>query len=191
MLPGNYTVRLLVDGAVVQDTKFLVKKDPRSSATPADLVAQYKLAMQIRDRTTDANDAVRTVRNVREQTVARSKEVGAVSAQYATLIKALDAKISELEAKIYQVKNRSGQDPLNYPIKVNNQIAALAGVVGGADARPTKQSYVVFDLLTKELEVYLVDLRKAWKEMLPPIDEILKKHGKPPIDVKPEKGPRA
>jgi photosystem II stability/assembly factor-like uncharacterized protein len=185
ILPGAYTVRLVVDGGAAQESKFIVKKDPRSKATPADLVAQYKLAMQIRDRTTDANDAVRTVRNVRDQTVARSKEVGADSAQYATLIKALDAKISELEAKIYQVKNRSGQDPLNYPIRVNNQIAALGGVVGGTDARPTKQSYQVFDVLTKELEVYLVELRKAWKEMLPPIDEILKKHGKPAIEVKP------
>jgi hypothetical protein len=185
VLPGNYTVRLLVDGALVQESKFLVRKDPRSSATPADLVAQYKLLMQIRDRTTDANDAVRTVRNVRSQVVARSRQVGADSAQYAMLIKALDLKISELEAKIYQVKNQSGQDPLNYPIRVNNQIAALAGVVGSTEARPTKQSYVVFDTLTKELEVYLVDLRQAWKDMLPPIDEILKKHGHPAVEVKP------
>ncbi|MBL0173222.1 MAG: glycosyl hydrolase [Gemmatimonadaceae bacterium] len=185
ILPGTYTVRLMVDGATAQESKFAVKKDPRSDATPADLVAQYKLAMQIRDRTTDANDAVRTVRYVRDQTVKRSKEVGADSARYAALIKSLDTRISEIEAKIYQVKNRSGQDPLNYPIRVNNQIAALAGVVGSADARPTKQSVQVFDILTKELEVYLVDLRAAWKDLLPPIDEILKKHGLPAIEVKP------
>jgi hypothetical protein len=184
VLPGNYAVRLLVDGAPVSETKLLVKKDPRSDATAADLVAQYKMLMQIRDRTTDANDAVRTVRYVRSQAVSRSKEVGADSAQYAKLVKALDAKISEMEAQIYQVKNQSGQDPLNYPIKVNNQIAALAGVVGSTEARPTKQSVVVYDTLSKELEVYLVELRKAYKELLPPIDEILKKHGLPAIEVK-------
>ncbi len=184
VLPGTYTVRLLVDGGTAQEAKFVVKADPRAKATPADLIAQYKLAMQIRDRTTDANDAVRTVRYVRDQAVARSKQVGADSARYATLIKSLDTRISEIEAKIYQVKNRSGQDPLNYPIKVNNQIAALAGVVGSTDARPTKQSYQVFDILTKELEGYLVELRAAWKELLPPIDEILKKHGQPAIEVK-------
>ncbi len=181
--PGTYAVRLMVDGAQAGEAKFLVKKDPRSDATPADLVAQYKLLMQIRDRTTDANDAVRTVRSVRNQVAARASSVGADSAQYAVLMKALDLRISELEAKIYQVKNQSGQDPLNYPIKVNNQIAALAGVVGSTEARPTKQSYVVFDTLTKELEVYLVDLRRAWKDMLPPIDEILRKHGHPAIEV--------
>jgi len=60
----------------------------------------------------------------------------------------------------------------------------LAGVVGSTEARPTKQSVVVYDTLSKELEVYLVELRKAYKELLPPIDEILKKHGLPAIEVK-------
>jgi len=185
VLPGTYSVRMLVDGALVQESKFTVKKDPRSTATPTDLIAQYKLLMQIRDRTTDANDAVRTVRSVRDQAMKRSAAVGADSAKYAALVKTLDTRISELEAKIYQVKNQSGQDPLNYPIKVNNQIAGLAGVVGSTEARPTKQSYQVFEILTKELEVYLVDLRTAWKDLLPPIDDILKKHGHPAIEVKP------
>ena len=184
VLPGNYSVRLLVDGAPVADSKLLVKKDPRSNATAADLVAQYRMMMQIRDRTTDANDAVRTVRHVRSQAVSRSTQVGADSANYAQLVKSLDAKISGMEAQIYQVKNQSGQDPLNYPIKVNNQIAALAGVVGSTEARPTRQSVVVFDTLSKELEVYLVQLRTAYKDMLPAIDEILKKHGHPAIEVK-------
>jgi photosystem II stability/assembly factor-like uncharacterized protein len=188
--PGNYTVRLLVDGAPAGDTKLVVRKDPRSDATPADLVAQYKLLIAIRDRTTDANDAVRTVRNVRQQAVSRMNAVGADSARYAQLVKDLDAKISAMEAEIYQVKNQSGQDPLNFPIKVNNQIAALAGVVGSAEARPTKQSQQVFAQLTKELEGYLVELRKHYKELLPPIDEILKKHGHPAIEVKPADTPQ-
>jgi photosystem II stability/assembly factor-like uncharacterized protein len=190
IIPGTYTVRLLVDGAPAGESKLTVKKDPRSTATPADLVAQYKLLMAIRDRTTDANDAVRTVRHVRNQAKARMTQVGADSAKYAQLVTQLDTKISAMEAEIYQVKNQSGQDPLNYPIKVNNQIAALAGVVGSSEARPTRQSQQVFDLLTKELEGYLVELRKAYQELIPPIDEILKKHGHPAIEVKPADTPQ-
>jgi photosystem II stability/assembly factor-like uncharacterized protein len=184
ILPGNFTVRLLVDGQSLGDARLVVKKDPRSGATGADLVAQYKLLMQIRDRTTDANDAVRTVRYVRQQAVEKMNAVGSDSARYATLVKDLDQKISAMEAEIYQVKNQSGQDPLNYPIKVNNQIAALSGVVASTEARPTRQSQQVFDLLTKELEGYLVELRKTYKDLIPAIDEIRKKHGHPAIEVK-------
>ena len=160
-------------------------KDPRSDATPADLLAQYKLLMKVRDRTTDANDAVRTVRNVRNQLDEQAKALGADSAAFRPLAKALDSKASEIEAKIYQVKNQSGQDPLNYPIRVNNQMAALAGVIGSTEARPTKQSIEVFDILDKELEGYLVELREVWKTYLPPVDAYLKAHGKQPIQVKP------
>ncbi len=185
ILPGTYTVRLVVDGAPAQEATLLVKKDPRSDATPADLVAQYQLLMQIRDRTTDANDAVRTVRWVRTQLEERARDLGADSAAFRPLAGRLEARIGEVEAKIYQVRNQSGQDPLNFPIKVNNQIAALAGVVGSTEARPTKQSYVVFDTLTKELEGYLVELREAWRTLLPPVDDFLKARGKPPIEVAP------
>ncbi|MEO7521649.1 MAG: glycosyl hydrolase, partial [Gemmatimonas sp.] len=182
--PGTYSVRLLVDGVSVGDTKFLVKKDPRSNATPADLIAQYKLLMKVRDRTTDANDAVRTVRYVRAQLDARAKDLGRDSVAFRALAKALDAKASEIEAMVYQVKNQSGQDPLNYPIRVNNQIAALAGVIGSTEARPTKQSIEVFNILGKELEGYLVQLRQVWKDLLPPVDAFLKERGKAPIEVK-------
>jgi hypothetical protein len=186
VIPGTYTVRLIVDGGTPQDAKFIVKKDPRTNATQADLIAQYKLLMQVRDRTTDANDAVRTVRYVRAQLGDRMKDMSAAdSAAFKPLSAALDAKITEIEALVYQVKNQSGQDPLNYPIRVNNQIAAMSGVIGSTEARPTKQSIEVFGILDKELEVYLVSLRKAWKELLPPVDAFLKQKGKAPIEVKP------
>jgi len=131
------------------------------------------------------------VRHVRDQANAARTKVGADSVRYAELVQALDQKISAMEAEIYQVKNQSSQDPLNFPIKVNNQIAALAGVVGSTEARPTKQSQVVFDQLTKELEGYLVELRKAYQTLLPPIDELRKKHNQPAIEVKPQATPRA
>ena len=183
--PGTYSVRLIVDGAPAGDARFVVRKDPRSNATPADLIAQYKLLMKVRDRTTDANDAVRTVRYVRSQLDARAAELGPDSIAFRPLARALDAKASEIEALIYQVKNQSGQDPLNYPIRVNNQIAALAGVIGSTEARPTRQSIEVFTILDKELEGYLVQLRQVWKDLLPPVDNFLKEKGKAPIEVKP------
>ena len=73
---------------------------------------------------------------------------------------ALKDRLSAPEGEIYQVRNRSGQDPLNFPIKLNNKIAALLGVVMSGDYRPTDQSYEVFAILTAELQVQL-DLLKG------------------------------
>jgi hypothetical protein len=93
---------------------------------------------------------------------------------------ALSAQLSAPEAEIYQVKNQSGQDPLNYPIRLNNKIAALAGVAASADARPTNQTREVFRILTAELDAQLTRLDAALR-LLPEINADLKAAGQKEI----------
>ena len=152
--PGTYTVRLTA-GDKTETQTFQVLIDPRSGATQADLDAQYAFLVQVRDRTTEANNAVRTIRNVKTQLADRRARAGSRGAALERLAGTLEAQLSGVEEQIYQVKNRSGQDPLNYPIRLNNQLAALAGVAASAEARPTAQSYEVFKLLSADLDVQL------------------------------------
>ena len=89
-------------------------------------------------------------------------------------------KLGTNERDIYQVQNQSSQDPLNFPIKLNNKIAALAGVASG-EYRPTKQTYATFDSLTKDLRVRLTGVKTSLDEMLPKINALLKAAGLEPI----------
>jgi enamine deaminase RidA (YjgF/YER057c/UK114 family) len=76
------------------------------------------------------------------------------------------AKLTDIEGEIYQYRNQSSQDPLNYPIKLNNKLAALAGVVGSTDARPTDSSYQVYQVykeLSSRLEAQLSTLETIIK----------------------------
>jgi hypothetical protein len=159
--PGSYTVRLTVgDKTETRTMKLLI--DPRSGASQADLDEQFNFLIQIRDRTSEANNAVRTIRNVKAQL--KQRLAAAPSGRSAALKRLSDAltdQLSAVEGEIYQVKNQSGQDPLNYPIKLNNQIAALSGVVAGTEAKPTSQSYQVFKLLSAALDEQLAKLKTA------------------------------
>jgi hypothetical protein len=179
-LPGNYSVRLNVNGqSYVQP--FTLVKDPRTSATTADLREQFDFLMRIRDKTSQANDAVKTIRNVKAQLADRAKRItGTNSDTFRHAAEDLTSRLSAVESEIYQVKNQSSQDPLNYPIKLNNKIAALAGVVGGVDARPTSQSYVVFTDLSGQLDVQVQAMRAALGA-LPSINATLKLAGLPEI----------
>src|SRR5207247_11066219 len=101
----------------------------------------FDLLMKISGRVSAANDAVRRIREVREQlegaaTRARGLpgDAGKRSAQQADSI---TGRLAAGAEAIYQVKNRSSQAPLDYPYRLNNKIAALAGVVGSADAAAT------------------------------------------------------
>src|SRR5260370_10165097 len=139
--------------------QFTLLPDPRVKGAPADYQAQFDLLMKISGRVSAANDAVRRIREVREQldgaaTRARGLpgDAGKRIAQQADSIKGRLAAVGEA---IYQVKNRSSQDPLNYPIRLNNKIAALAGVLASADAAPTAQSVQAVDELAAVLRLQL------------------------------------
>jgi hypothetical protein len=180
VLPGTYTVRMTVNGQSYQQPLNVVK-DPRSAASDADLREQFNFLMRIHDKTNQANDAVKTIRSVKAQLADRAGRMPPdKSAAFAANTKVFTDQLSAIEREIYQVKNQSGQDPLNYPIRLNNKIAALSGVVGGTDARPTSQSYTVFNDLSGQLDRQLSAMRGSFI-ILSPINASLKAQGLPPI----------
>jgi photosystem II stability/assembly factor-like uncharacterized protein len=183
-VPGNYKVRLTV-GDWSQTREFAVRGDPRLKTTPAEYQQQFDLLMKIRDRVSAANDAVRRIREVRDQidgaaTRARGLpgDAGERIAQQADSIK---GRLAAVEQAIYQVQNRSSQDPLNYPIRLNNKIAALAGVVASADAAPTAQSVQVFDELAAALQVQLDRLKAVLDAEVPAFNRLVKESDVPAI----------
>jgi hypothetical protein len=147
--PAAYAVRLTV-GEHSQTQPFNVVRNPAGSATDADLMEQFTLASQITDRLSAANGAVVRLRSLKEQiknrldqtSDARIKRAGADLAN----------RLTGIEGEIYQHRNRSSQDPLNFPIRLNNKLASLKSVVESGDARPTDQAYAVFKELSARLD---------------------------------------
>jgi len=180
--PGTYTVRMTVGDRPPQTQTFVVKKDPRSDATNADLVAQHEFLIRIRDQVTRANDAVRTIRNVKYQLDdRRGKLTGEAATSFGALATAFADSLSAVEGEIYQVKNRSGQDPLNYPIKLNDQIGGLAGFASGGDRRPPPQAIEVYDTLIPQLDRQMARLKRAMDTQLPRVNAALKAAGETEI----------
>jgi hypothetical protein len=90
--------------------------------------------------------------------------------------------LTAVEEEIYQVRNRSNQDPLNYPIKLNNKIAALSGVIESADNKPTDQTYEVFKELSSLLEKQLQQKEATLKAELARVNSALRRERLDPID---------
>ena len=184
--PGEYQVRLMVDGTPVATQRFALRKDPRTTATPADLAAQFAFLLNVRDRTTAANDAVKTIRWVKSQLDDREKKLtGQAKSDFQSQAAPLRAELSVVEDSVYQTKNRSGQDPLNYPIRLNNKIAALAGVAGSAEAAPTRQTTAVYGVLSTQLDGELRQMKKTLDARLPVVNGTLRKAGLPAIVARP------
>ena len=156
-VPGNYQVRFTGGGKTVTEN-FELKLDPRvNDVTIADMQEKFNLSIQIRDQVTRANDAVIKIRAIKEKINAEAAaKKTAVSKANAALL----AELSIVEENIYQVRNQSSQDPLNFPIKLNNKMAALMRVVESGDYKPTAGSYKVFGELKAELDMEINHLDK-------------------------------
>ncbi len=188
--PGQYTARITANG-VTRTTDFAIGLDPRlgqDGITLEDLREQFALSTRIRDKVTEANTAVVAIRNLRDQVNDRLQKIPPRrKAEIQKLADSLLTPLAAIEGQIYQVRNRSSQDPLNYPIMLNNKIAALAGVVESADHKPTAQSYEVFTELSSDLDAQLAELRKTLATELPRLNTALKRERLAPVnpDAKP------
>ncbi len=180
--PGTYTVRFSAGVNPVQTAPVKVVPPPRSTATEADLVEKFKLLTKIRDTVSAANNAVRTVRNVRYQVDSLRKVLtGEQKAAFEKEANILMDSTKKVEEILYQTKNEAGQDPLNFPIKLNNQIGAISGFLQNADRRPPPQAYEVWNTLAPQLNTELIRLKKQIALLLPRVNATLKAAGKGPI----------
>jgi photosystem II stability/assembly factor-like uncharacterized protein len=181
-LPGTYTARLTVADKPYSVT-FEVRPDPRVQAKPADLAKQFELAGEIARRTGQANDAVNQMRDLRTQLAelkdryekdARAKDVLAAA-------EALEKKFALVEEEIAQTKSKASEDPLNYPVRVNNKLLLLQQTVESADAAPTEQSYAVFDGLSKQLDGALQQWKQIFSADVPALNALIQKSNLPLI----------
>jgi photosystem II stability/assembly factor-like uncharacterized protein len=185
--PGTYSVRLSVNGKPISTQSFKLLPDPRSKGvTSTDYAEQFALLMKIRDRFSEANDAVKTIRHVKsELTDRRGRLPAAQQATFGTAAMALEQALSQVEDSLYQTQAHASEDPLNYPIRLNNKIGALMGVVGSADGRPTQQSYAVFTELSQQLDRELAILKRTLDMGLPRVNAMLHGANLPEIQAKP------
>jgi photosystem II stability/assembly factor-like uncharacterized protein len=183
--PGQYSVRLTADGRT-QTAPLSVERNPwYEGVTEADVVAQFEFSTRVRDKVTEANDAVIAIRRVKAQVEDRLKK--SEDSRLKTAGDRLVTNASAVEENIYQVRNRSNQDPLNFPIKVNNRLANLMSMAERGDGRPVNNMHEIFDILTTELKGYTDRLEQVWVTDLAAVNAELARLNLAPIDSNCEK----
>jgi hypothetical protein len=182
MPPGTYQVKLTVDGKPLTQN-FEIKPDPRVTTTLADYAKQLELSLKIRDKLSETHNAIIQIRDVRRQVEDLLKRVAGqpnfkVVNDAGT---ALNRNLTAIEEALYQTRNQSNQDPLNYPIRLNNKLAALQGTVESGDYRPTAQAVAVFKELSGRLDKEMARLDAAVKTDLAEFNGKLTAAGLEPV----------
>ncbi len=155
-IPGNYKVSLNINGEE-QSQPFTILADPRAESTLADMQKQFEFIKDVNKTMDEAHKSIKKIRNI-------NKQLGAFQKQYkddenvkelVEKAKALEEQLSNIEKELYQTKNRSGQDPLNFPIRLTNKLGHLNSLVRMGDFAPTEQDIAVKNELTGKIETQL------------------------------------
>ena len=158
-LPGDYKVTLKV-GDVEKTQGFTILKNPISETTLADAKAQFDFINDINDKVTEIHKALKNIKKVRDQINTLKKSIKDQE-KHKELLDFADMLVKDLtavEEALYQTKSKSRQDPLNFPIRLNNKLAHLNSLTRIGTYRPTQQAIDFKNEISKEIDAELAKL---------------------------------
>jgi photosystem II stability/assembly factor-like uncharacterized protein len=182
VLPGTYQAKLTV-GDQSAAAPFEVRQDPRTSASAADLKSQYDFAMSVHDKVSQVNEQIARIREVRRGLTDVKKRAGTAKESKPIVDAAndLDKKMTAVEEALYQTKNKSSQDPLNYPIRLNDKLAGVGDSAMSGFYAPTAQQIAVRDALVVQIDAELAKLKTIWDADLAAFNKLVKESAVPAI----------
>ncbi len=186
VVPGVYQIKLTVKGRS-QTASLEVKADPRiqNQVTAAGLQDQLELAYKLRQDIDALHRAVNQIRSLRGNLQTLEKWAGADSSSSVVIAaaKALDQKMSPVEASLIQVKMKSSEGNLGYPNMLNEQYASFNDLIQGVDQSPTAQQLLVYNDLHERLIAELAKWQQIQSADVPALNDLMRKNGVPTLSV--------
>jgi len=157
-IPGKYIVKLNVNGTDYEQ-QYTVVPDPRAEASVADLQAQFDFIIDVNKTVDKAHKSIKKIRNINDQLKAFTTQYKDDKSlkELREKAKKLSDSLESVEKALYQTQNKSGQDPLNFPIKLTNKLAHLNSLVSMGNFGPTDQDVAVKKELTEKINTQLAE----------------------------------
>jgi photosystem II stability/assembly factor-like uncharacterized protein len=155
-IPGEYVATMFLNDDSISTT-FNLQMDPRVKASQEDLQKQFDFLIEMRDELTAIHQLINKIRSVREQITGLKIKIDAE--EYPEIINEadrIDSVMTFIEGELYQLQNKSEQDMLNFPIKLNNKVGHLSALANTGYNAPTDQMYELKKEVLKEVEIYFV-----------------------------------
>ena len=174
-VPGDYKVTLKV-GDIEQTQDFKILKDPRSEVSLADIQKQFDFIKGVGEKLTETHEAIIDIRKVRGQLNNYKKLIGddEENKEIGELADEINEKMKKVEEALYQTKNRSRQDPLNFPVRLNNKLGHLNSLIQRGDYPPTDQMIEVRDAITEKINTQLAEFEAIKNTDLPKFNQLVK-----------------
>ncbi|MGB3080364.1 MAG: glycosyl hydrolase, partial [Saprospiraceae bacterium] len=171
-VPGSYAVEFNYNHKLIRKS-FTILQDPRSKATTQHYTLYHEFVMEVSKKMTEANKTIINIRDIRQQLKNYMERVPKED-ELKKEIGKIDSVMTKIEEALYQTKNKSGQDPLNYPVRLTDKLAYLKSIMGSGEYPPTEQAYDVRKELEAEIDVQLALFEKVKNEMIPVFNQMIR-----------------
>jgi photosystem II stability/assembly factor-like uncharacterized protein len=184
--PGKYTARFKMDKDSA-DVSFIIKANPTYDLSQEDYDNQVSFLLQLRDKFNEIQKAIKNIRSLRSQITEFSGRLDSVQdKQIKNMADSIVQRMTLVEEALYQTKAKSGQDVLNFPIRLNDKIAGLYSVASSGENPPSQQLKDAFKDLGAQSDTQLNKFKKILTEDVPAFNKMLLASQVPLIGVKQE-----
>ena len=170
-IPGDYIVKLVAKGTEITE-QFKLLKDPRSETSTSDYQKQFDFLISVRDKLSETNQAIIDIRKAKKQIEAVFD--GTNNEELKEYGEKMITKMTEIEKALYQTKNESRQDPLNFPVRLNNKLGHLASLSGIGNYPPTDQDYAFYNEVSTDIDKQLEKLQDIFEKQVPEFNKMVK-----------------
>ncbi len=182
--PGNYFVKVKVDKDS-SEVPFVLKANPNYKVTQAEYNEQFSFLKTVQDKFNETQKTIKDIRNLRSQindfVSKQGKDIPREVKQFADSI---NKKMTTIEETLYQTKAKSGQDVLNYPIRLNDKLSGVFDVANSGNAAPSKQVKDVYADLATQIDAQLAKFKSIKEKDIPAFNELIRQKALPVIGIK-------
>ena len=177
-VPGTYRARLSAGGQSVEQS-FQILKDPRVESSLADLQAQFDFLIAVRDKLSEAHEAVIAIRSLKGNLDYLQAKLGDVDRDDAMVVAIEDLRgaVTAIENNLHETRNEAYQDPINFGIKLNNRLAYLATHASAGDFRPTDEAIAYRAEVSAQIDAELAALAALLADSVPRINGMVEARG--------------
>jgi hypothetical protein len=185
--PGNYFAKFK-SGTDSTEVSFTILADPNYKASQADYEEQFNHLVTVRDKFSEIMKAIRNIRELRQQMNDLSARVGKeIPTEVKQQMDTIGKQLTAVEEALHQTKAKSGQDVLNYPIRLDDKLSGVYDVASAGQSGVSKQSKEAYAELVLQIDVQLNKLKKIMTEDVGKLNQLIHEKSLPVIGVKKEK----
>lgn len=182
--PGNYTAVIRVDKDSIE-VPFTILPDPNYVCSQDDYEKQQAFLLQVQVKFNEVMKGIKDIRLAKQQmNDFVAKQDTACPAEIKKMADSLSLALTSIEEKLHQTKAKSGQDVLNFPIRLDDKISGVFGIASSGNMAPSKQSIAVYSELAGQADVELAKINVIIKDGIKAFNNLIITKGLPVVVVK-------